>query len=366
MRLVFLVNGGVGSAMDVRAREFAKRLPGDMEIWIFNRSESKTASIRAFAEALRQKQPDLCYVFDMAYSGVIAAGMHRARTGCPVIVDTGDAITDLARLSGSRGRVGIWLTAQLERMSYRISSHIVVRSHPHQDVLAERGIASTVIPDGVDTKQFRPRLDPELRRELGLEGWTTIGLLGSVIWNERWKMCYGWDLVETLKLLRGYRIKGVIIGDGSGITRLQSMAAEYGVEDRLVLLGRRPYEELPRLLSAFDICLSTQTDDAAGRVRTTGKLPLYLAAGRYVLASRIGEAARILPQEMLVPYEGTKDLAYPQRLSQRIAALMDSPPGSFTPSESLAALAYENFDYHVLTERLRQTILATTSEFHRP
>lgn len=360
MRLVFLVNGGPGSAMDVRAREFARRLPEDMETGIFNRSENKVASIREFEEILRKSRPDLCYVFDMAFSGVIAAGIHQMQTGCPVIVDTGDAITDLARLSGSRGRVGIWLTDRLERMSYRISRRIVVRSHPHQDVLAERGVASTVIPDGVDTKQFSPRLDPELRRELGLEGWTTIGLLGSIVWNERWKMCYGWDLVETLKLLRNYPVKGVIVGDGSGLPHLQQMAADYGVADRLLLLGRRPYEELPRLLSAFDICLSTQTDDAAGRVRTTGKLPLYLAAGRYILASQVGEAARILPREMLVPYEGTKDLNYPLRLSERIAALVES--GKFEPDETLAALAYQHFDYGVLTERLRQTILATTTQ----
>jgi hypothetical protein len=50
----------------------------------------------------------------------------------------------------------------------------------------------------------------------------------------------------------------------------------------------------------MDICLSTQTNDVVGWVRTTGKLPLYLAAGRYVLASRVGEAARVLPEEMLV------------------------------------------------------------------
>jgi glycosyltransferase involved in cell wall biosynthesis len=362
MRVVFLVNGGAGSAMDVRAREFARRLSSGMEIRILNRGENKAESIRAFEKELRNTRPDLCYVFDMAYSGVVAAGIHRLRTGCPMIVDTGDAITDLARLSGSRGKIGIWLTGQLEYMSYRLSRQIVVRSHPHQEVLAKRGVVSAVIPDGVDTEQFRPCLDPELRRELGLEGWTTVGLLGSVVWNERWQMCYGWDLVEALRLLRGYRVKGVIIGDGSGLSRLRTMAAGAGVEDRLVFLGRRRYEDLPRLLSAFDICLSTQTDDAAGQVRTTGKLPLDLACGRFVLASRVGEAARILPPEMLVPYEGTKDESYPARLSERIAALAESRDAEFAPNDSLVDLARRHFDYGVLTERLRQTILTTLAK----
>ena len=67
--------------------------------------------------------------------------------------------------------------------------------------------------------------------------------------------------------------------------------------------GRRPLTELPALLAACDICLSTQTNDVPGNVRTTGKLPLYLACGRYILASNVGEAARVLPPEMLVPYD---------------------------------------------------------------
>jgi glycosyltransferase involved in cell wall biosynthesis len=365
MRIVFLVNGELGSAMDVRAREFFKRLRSEMEISIFNRGSDKLTSIRLFVEALSRTKPDLCYVFDMAYSGVIAAAIHRLRSGCPVIVDTGDAITDLAKLSGSRGRIGIFLTAMLEKLSYWISSHMVVRSHPHQDLLRSRGIESSVIPDGVDTKQFKPQVDPDLRRELGLEGITTIGLLGSIVWNDRWQMCYGWDLVETLKLMPGQPVKGVVIGDGSGLGQLKRMASDAGVSDRMIFLGRQPYDRLPKLLSLFDICLSTQTDDAAGRVRTTGKLPLYLASGRFVLSSQVGEAARILPPEMLVRYDGTKDLAYPARLSERVSKLMEIRSGDFTPSASLAQLAFDNFDYGILALRLRQTITAISARLHQ-
>ena len=98
-----------------------------------------------------------------------------------------------------------------------------------------------------------------------------------------------------------------------------------GVEDRIVFAGRRPLAELPEILSACDVCLSTQTNDIPGNVRTTGKLPLYLACGRYVLASRVGEAARVLPGEMLVPYEGTVDKEYPSRLAERVRALAAAP-----------------------------------------
>ena len=40
-----------------------------------------------------------------------------------------------------------------------------------------------------------------------------------------------------------------------------------------------------RHLSIMDVCISTQSNDLVGMVRTTGKLPLYLAYGKYVIAN---------------------------------------------------------------------------------
>src|SRR5262249_43404695 len=129
-----------------------------------------------------------------------------------------------------------------------------------------------------------------------------IGLVGSSVWVPARQTCYGWELVELVRLLRGKLsrpVRGVLIGDGSGVDVVRRRCKQYGLEDVIEFAGRVPYAELPARLQAFDICLSTQTNDVIGHVRTTGKLPLYLAAGRFVLASRVGEAARILPEEML-------------------------------------------------------------------
>jgi hypothetical protein len=100
----------------------------------------------------------------------------------------------------------------------------------------------------------------------------------------------------------------------------------------------------------IDVCLSTQTNDVVGQVRTTGKLPLYLAAGRYILASNVGEAARVLEPEMLVPYEGVKDEQYPQKLSERIRTIL-AHPEMLDRAEDNIALAKKHFDYSLLAER---------------
>jgi len=147
----------------------------------------------------------------------------------------------------------------------------------------------------------------------------------------------------------------VVIGDGSGMPFLKQQCAAHGLEDRIIFVGRVPYEALPRYLNALDICLSTQSNDPAGEVRTTGKLPLYLACGRFVLASNVGEAARVLPPDMLVPHEGTKDERYPERLAERIAPLVARAALLQRETES-RTIAQNHFDYNLLAARVGRTI----------
>ncbi len=361
MNIVFLVNGRPQDAMGIRARSFAERLP--FETHIVYRSPNKIYAILENLMNLARFRPALCYVFDMGFSGVLAAGLFRMISRCRVMVDTGDAIYELS-LSSGRGRLGSYLTKHLERYALAISDQVVVRSHPHQELLASRGIGAEVIPDGVDLQQFYPRAEDGLRRQLGLDGVVVAGTLGSLIWNPRLEMCYGWELVEAIHRLRHLPIKGLVIGDGTGLARLKERCAALGIAGRMVFAGRIPYDDLPRYLNLMDICLSTQTNDAVGQVRTTGKLPLYLACGRFVLATDVGEAARVLPRRMLVRYDGLKDPAYPERLAERVRVLLEHPD-QLHGAESVD-LAQKHFDYDMLAARLRETIerLLIPRHFH--
>lgn len=353
--IVFLVNGAAPSAMGIRARSFQDLLAEEFRIHIAYRSGSRIWTILEFLGALLRVRPSLCYVFDMGYSGVIAAGFYRLVSRCRVVIDTGDAIHALSKSTGERGPLGIWLTGLLERFAFRISDRVVVRSHPHQEMLAREGTLAVAIPDGVDTREFCPRDEPDLRAQLGLDGVVVIGILGSLVWSPRWRMCYGWELIELIRQLPNRAVKGLIVGDGSGLSELKAQCAALGIEDRIVFAGRIAYHDLPRYINLMDICLSTQSNDVPGQVRTTGKLPIYLACGRFVLSSNVGEASRVLPPEMLVAYNGTKDSEYPTRLAQRIEGLLDRPE-IWRHSPVSVGIAQRNFDYKVLAAKLRQVM----------
>jgi glycosyltransferase involved in cell wall biosynthesis len=147
-------------------------------------------------------------------------------------------------------------------------------------------------------------------------------------------------------------VRGVLVGDGDGLERLRAHATSRGVIERITFAGRVPYSELRSWLHSFDVALSTQTNDLPGQVRTTGKLPLYLACGCFVLASRVGEAARVLPPEMLVDYEGKRDPHYPARAAAHLRGLIQVGTSFRRLGRAVAERLGPDYEYGRLSSQL--------------
>jgi glycosyltransferase involved in cell wall biosynthesis len=353
--VAFVTSGGPSSSMAERARSFATRLSGEFDARLLHAGVGRASAAAWMLRDLFAIRPAACLVFDVAVTGVAAAGAYKSATGTPFVIDTGDAVVELGRALG-RGPLKMAATRALESFAMKAAARVVVRGSHHRELLAAREIRAEFIPDGVVVDQFALEAgdapSPPGRP-------LTIGLMGASIWIPTLNTCYGWELVELIRLLRdrmpGRSIRGLMIGDGSGIEFLRRRCEETGIADRVEFAGRVAYDQLPGWLRKLDIGLSTQSNDVIGNVRTTGKLPLYLASGRFVLASQVGEAARVLPPEMLVEYRGTMDADYPARLADRVAELL-SAGTVFVPRHGCVALARAHFDYDQLAPRMGAVI----------
>jgi glycosyltransferase involved in cell wall biosynthesis len=361
-RVTFVVNGDPTSAMAERADSFACRLGRRFDCRIVFRTGGRLGAAGRMFREIAAARPDLCYVLDLAFAGVVAAGAYQCISGTPFVLDTGDAVVELGRALG-RGPAALAATRALETYALRAAAAVVVRGSYHRDLLARRSVRAEFIPDGVEVDRFAPP-GPPGPKPPGCP--LVIGLIGNVVWVPARQTCYGWELVEVIRLLhQRLAIRGVLIGDGSGVEVLKRRCVEYGIETLVEFVGCVPYAELPRRLRGFDICLSTQTNDVIGNVRTTGKLPIYLAAGRFVLASNVGEAARVLPAEMLVEFTGASDTDYPRKLAERVTEFAElwAAPKWFETSVSLAR---QLFDYDRLAEHVRSVLDRCLARRRRP
>lgn len=326
MRVVILANGGPGSFEEQRARILRGPLP-ERSCRILVREPGTLATWRRWRSELEREAPTAIYSINTALPSIPFGLFWARRRGIPFVLDTGDVVFEMARRSGVE-RIWRWpLLWAGERCAWKGSSVVVVRSTCFQEYLRGLGYPRVeVIRDS-----FHPGPSPgadavaALRRSLGLEGFFVLGVMGSLVWSPRLKICYGWDLVEAMALLRDLPVRGLIIGDGNGRERLERKAEALGVLDRIHFTGRIPYDQLPLYLRVMDVGLSTQTNNLPGQVRTTGKVPEYMAAGVFVLASRVGEAARLLPDEMLLDYAGEVDASYPGRIAAKLRLLHGNP-----------------------------------------
>lgn len=339
-RTLFLVNGGPTSAAAARALRIADALGGETSV-VRYRTGSRGTDVARLLKDTVSSGYDVIYAMELAVVPVLAAALGFRRH--QIVVDTGDAPAAFLRLV-SAGRPKVVAAECLELVGYRISSRIIVRGPYHRQLLKTRGFGNvSVVPDGVDLDVFKPADASDLRRQLGLDGAFTVGIQGHFTWYPALGGGLGLELVKAISLRRDLPLHAVLIGDGAGLSHLRALASELGVSDRLHIIGQVPYDDLPGYLSLCDVCLLTQTNDESSWVRTTGKLPGYLATGRYVLASRVGTAATLLPEEMLIDYDGSWDDEYPHRLASRLAEVVDDPKREAKGLE-LRALA-EQFEY---------------------
>lgn len=356
VRVTFLVNGGPQSIEALRARALARQLPPPAARFLY-REDSRLKSFWNWQRALRHERPDLLYVLNTALPGALQAAWWRRFHGVPYLLDTGDTVYWMARQSGIQAGWRLPLLWLLEKIALQNAATIIVRGTRHREYLRVEGFFRVeVVRDGYAEQSSATTDSVEsLRHRWGLHGRFVVGVMGSLVFSPRLNICYGWDLVQALARLKDLPVVGLVIGDGNGRPWLEDQARQAGVLDRILFCGRIPYAEVPAHLRLMDIALSTQTNNLPGQVRTTGKLPEYMAAERFILASRVGEAALLLPEMMLLDYEGEVDLQYPARLADRIR-LLQARPELLELRRSLPEIARRECSYDRLSARIAELV----------
>lgn len=180
----------------------------------------------------------------------------------------------------------------LNRWLYRrATAHVVAVSGLIRDqYLMSRLLSAarvTALRGGVDAARFHPGVDGTAwRRELGIPaGAPLVGVLGGL------RSMKGHAVFLTaarLLLARRPGVRFVLVGDGREAERLRALAQELGLGEAAMLVGAVPAPEIA--VAAFDVAVYPSiASEGMGRVVFE-----YMAAGRPIVASRVGLASEVL------------------------------------------------------------------------
>lgn len=245
---------------------------------------------RNSVQALRAVGDRIDYVYER-FAVFQSLGRQFKHAGVPWVLETQglfyfEARHDRKSIALSR------LAKKLELAAYRDCDVVVAVTETLKKLLVTEAKVPEkkilVVPNGVDTEKFRPRLrvgSPEKPRPV-------LGFVGGLL---RWQ---GLDqLFAAVKAARagGRDFDVVVVGDGEERRNLEQLASRLGISDRVEFAGRVDGDKVPDYIEAFDVCFSGHLpSQLGGMYHSPLKIYEYMAMAKPVIASDFSDARSVI------------------------------------------------------------------------
>jgi PEP-CTERM/exosortase A-associated glycosyltransferase len=246
---------------------------------------------RRLEEVAERVKPDILHVHSPVLNVVPALRVGR-RLGIPVVYEVRAFWEDAAVDHGTSREWGVRyrLTRALETWAMRRADYVTTICDGLKTDIFSRGIPErrvSVIPNAVDSERFQPDPDPDigLKSQLGLEGSTIVGFIGSF---------YAYEGLDVL--LRGLpsmlahvpRLRLLLVGGGPEEPALRDLARSLGVADKVIFAGRVAHDQVRRYYSIVDLFAYPRHSMRLTELVTPLKPLEAMAHSRLVVASNVG------------------------------------------------------------------------------
>lgn len=199
-----------------------------------------------------------------------------------------------------------------------------------------------VMPNGVDTNLFR-NYGKDMKEELGLNVFV-IGYVGVL---REWV-----DLEPVFMALRdlGEEIKMVVVGKEGRFKENIDLAKSCGVSDRVTFIGMVPYSQVPRYISAMDVCLIPFKRGAISENALPLKLFEYMACERPIISTELPGIKNVAGNKVL--YAANKE-----EYNEKIEDLYKSEELRHDIGTNGRAFVEGNYDWEKIVGRMEKLLL---------
>lgn len=251
---------------------------------------------RAAVPLIHEANPDFIYqrYARFSWAGVAAS----VRTGRPLFLEYNGSEVWVGKHWDRVGR--LQLLERYERLNLEAAARIFVVSEVERRNLEARGVASEKIilnPNAVDVTLFRPGIGGSaVRRELGI-GQADL-LAGFVGTFGPWHGVI--ELAHAIKSLpEELPVRFLFVGSGSLHGEVERLLSAERARGRVIFTGAVAHERVPALLDACDILIAPHVPLADGSdfFGSPTKIFEYMAMGKAIVASRLGQIGEVLTHE---------------------------------------------------------------------
>lgn len=237
--------------------------------------------LHKLATLLHREKPDVLYFRFRSCSPLVVRTARIVSPRTRIVTEFNNLPSDLLLMSGYSRRIAAM--AKYSHLKSARHSHLVrTLTETHRDVLVSCGIDPNrivVAGTGADLELFRPMDCPSSRAAMKLNpAYRYITFAGFLT---RWQ---GVDtLIRAAPIINRIHpdVRFIIAGSGPQSDKLQQLAVESGVNEWFMFPGEIPYEHMPLLINASDICIGPMVAERSGQMtRSPMKLREYAACGK--------------------------------------------------------------------------------------
>ena len=182
----------------------------------------------------------------------------------------------------------------LERNIPHFASTISVSSRQLRNFCLKIGITQDKIfhvPVGADLIKFNPKVSGERVRNMHDISKPLVLYLGQLHGGQYVNL-----FLQTVKLIlkRGIKADFMVVGDGSRAQELRGLAKGLGLDKNIIFTGAVNGDEVPEYIAASDVAVACFADNIMTRCKSPLKVAEYLASGKAIVASRVGEVEEMV------------------------------------------------------------------------
>lgn len=232
-----------------------------------------------------------------SYGAVLAS----RRLGIPLVLEVnGPTIEEKQLFTTAITGAQLWVARAIRDQCARQAARIFVVSSVLKRFLLKhwKGVSEDrieAIPNAADIHRLgNPDNVEGLRAELGLQDNCVIGFLGTF---QPW---YGLEnLIAAFSQIvqKAPQARLLMVGDGLVRSDLEQQVKDAGLQDAVLFTGYVAHDEVPRYLGCFDIAVAAFRELDIDFCGSPIKLFEYMAAGRAIVASNIGQIPEIVTHE---------------------------------------------------------------------
>jgi glycosyltransferase involved in cell wall biosynthesis len=183
----------------------------------------------------------------------------------------------------------------IEKEITKNSTKVITINEGLKDYVVNFGadpITTQVISGGVDFKRFNPlKIDSRKNREKYniAEDDLVLFFMGWIYEFSGLKEV----ILELSKVKNTHlNIKIMVVGEGDHYTQLKEIIDKNSMQYQVILTGKRPYEEIPQLISVADICLLPAYNNKIMKDIVPIKMYEYLAMHKPVISTKLSGVMR--------------------------------------------------------------------------